>query len=189
LQEKEVTRVGGNQVIKLDVRIIVATHRNLQEEVKLGKFREDLYYRILGLPIHLPPLRERGQDVIILAKHFLDGFAKENQLNKFRITLEAQDKLLSYSYPGNVRELKSVIELAAVMAEENEIKPIDINFNSTRGDEALMLKEMTLEQYTYSIIRMYLNRYDNNVLDIAKRLDIGKSSIYRYLKEMEKNNL
>ena len=189
LQEKEVTRVGGNQVIKLDVRIIVATHRNLQEEVKLGKFREDLYYRILGLPIHLPPLRERGQDVIILAKHFLDGFAKENQLKKFRITLEAQDKLLSYSYPGNVRELKSVIELAAVMAEENEIKPIDINFNSTRGDEALMLKEMTLEQYTYSIIRMYLNRYDNNVLDIAKRLDIGKSSIYRYLKEMEKNNL
>ncbi len=189
LQEKEVTRVGGNQVIKLDVRIIVATHRNLQEEVKQGKFREDLYYRILGLPIHLPPLRERSQDVIILAKHFLDEFSKENQLKKFRITPEAQDKLLSYPYPGNVRELKSVIELAAVMSEENEIKPIDINFNSTRGEEALLLKEMTLEQYTFNIIRMYLNRYDNNVLDVAKRLDIGKSSIYRYLKEMEQNNI
>ena len=105
LQEKEVTRVGGNQVIKLDVRIIVATHKNLQEEVKTGKFREDLYYRILGLPIHLPPLRERGQDTIVLAKHFLDSFSKENQLKKFRITAEAQDKLLAYPFPGNVREL------------------------------------------------------------------------------------
>jgi DNA-binding NtrC family response regulator len=189
LQEKEITRVGGNQVIKLDVRIIVATHRNLQEEVRAGKFREDLYYRILGLPIHLPPLRERGQDVILLAKHFLDSFAKENQLKKFRLSQEAQEKLLSYSFPGNVRELKSVMDLAAVMAEENEIKSIDINFNNTQGEDSLLLREMTLEEYTYRIIRMYLNRYNDNVLEVAAKLGIGKSSIYRYLKEMEKFNL
>ncbi len=189
LQEKEVTRVGGNQVIKLDVRIIVATHKNLQEEVKTGKFREDLYYRILGLPIHLPPLRERGQDTIVLAKHFLDSFSKENQLKKFRITAEAQDKLLAYPFPGNVRELKSVIELAAVMAEDNEIKPVDINFNNSRGDDAFLLNEMTLEEYTYRIIRSYLNKYDDNVLEVAKKLGIGKSSIYRYLKEMDAKNL
>jgi DNA-binding NtrC family response regulator len=189
LQEKEVTRVGGNQVIKLDVRIIVATHKNLQEEVRSGKFREDLYYRILGLPIHLPPLRERGQDVILLAKYFLDEFAKENQLKKFRLTSDAQDKLLSYPFPGNVRELKSVMDLAAVMADESEISASEINFNSTHGEEAMFFKEMTLEEYTYRIIRTYLNRYSDNVLEVASKLGIGKSSIYRYLKEMEKHNL
>jgi DNA-binding NtrC family response regulator len=84
-----------------------------------------------------------------------------------------------------VRELKSVIELAAVMADNNEIQPDNINFNSVAGDEALLLQEMTLQEYNYRIIRNYLNKYDNNVLDVARRLDIGKSSIYRYLKEME----
>jgi DNA-binding NtrC family response regulator len=185
LQEREITRIGGNQLVKVDVRIIVATHRNMQEEVKAGRFREDLYFRILGLPILLPPLRERGQDIIFIAKHFLDQFTKDNQLKKFRISLEAQEKLLQYPFPGNVRELKSVIELAAVMAEETEIKPENINFASILGEDAFMLKEMTLQQYMYRIIRSFLNKYDNNVLEVAKQLDIGKSSIYRYLKEME----
>jgi len=185
LQEKEVTRIGSNQVIKLDVRILVATHRNLQEETKAGKFREDLYYRLLGLPIQLPPLRERGQDVILIAKHYVDQFAKENQLKKFKITAEAQDKLLHYPFPGNVRELRSVIELAVVMASDEEIKAQDISFNNAIGEQTFLLQEMTLQEYLYRIIRNYLNKYDNNVLEVAKKLDIGKSSIYRYLKEME----
>ncbi len=185
LQEKEVVRVGGNQTIKLDVRVLVATHRNLQEEVKAKKFREDLYYRLLGLPIHLPPLRERGQDVILLAKHFLDQFTKENQLPKIKISPEAQAKLMQHAFPGNVRELKSIIDLAAVLTDGDELKAQDITFNSPLSSESMMLKEMTLQEYTYTIIRNYLNKYDNNVLDVAKRLDIGKSSIYRYLKEME----
>jgi DNA-binding NtrC family response regulator len=185
LQEREVTRIGGNQVIKLDIRIIVATHRNLQEEVKAGKFREDLYFRILGLPILLPALRERGQDIILIAKHYLDQFVKENQLKKIKISPEAQEKLLHYPYPGNVRELKSVIELAAVMAEDNEINADNINFTSTLKEDTFLLRETTLEQYMYQIIRSYLNKYDNNVLGVAHRLGIGKSSIYRYLKEME----
>jgi DNA-binding NtrC family response regulator len=185
LQEKELTRIGGNQVIKLDVRVIVATHRNLQEEVRAGRFREDLYYRLLGLPIHLPALRERGQDILLLARHFLDQFAKENDLKKIKLSAEAQDKLLQYPFPGNVRELKSIMELAAVMATENEIQEKDITFTTPLRDDSLMLKEMTLQEYTYRIIRNYLNKYNNNVLDVARRLDIGKSSIYRYLKEME----
>jgi DNA-binding NtrC family response regulator len=185
LQEREVTRIGGNQVVKLDLRIIVATHRNLQEEVKAGRFREDLYFRILGLPIPLPPLRERGQDIILIAKHYLDQFSRENQLKKFKISPEAQEKLLQYPFPGNVRELKSVVELAAVMAENNEITADTINFSSTLREDTFLLKEMTLEGYMYRIIRSYLTKYDNNVLDVAQRLGIGKSSIYRYLKEME----
>ncbi|HMI64857.1 MAG TPA: sigma-54 dependent transcriptional regulator [Cyclobacteriaceae bacterium] len=185
LQEREITRIGGNQVIKIEVRIIVATHRNLQEEVKAGRFREDLYFRILGLPIPLPPLRQRGQDIILIAKYFLDQFTKDNQLKKFKISPEAQEKLLHYPFPGNVRELKSVIELAAVMAEDTEIRPENINFTSILGEDNFMLKEMTLQQYLYKIIRSFLNKNDNNVLEVARQLDIGKSSIYRYLKEME----
>ena len=185
LQEKEITRIGSNQVIKLDVRVIVATHKNLIEETKAGKFREDLYYRLLGLPIQLPPLRDRVQDIILLARYFLDQFSKENQMSKLKITAEAQNKLLKHPFPGNIRELKSVIELAAVMADDNEIQADNINFNSAAGEEAMLLREMTLQEYNYRIIRNYLNKYDNNVLDVARRLDIGKSSIYRYLKEME----
>lgn len=185
LQEKELTRIGGNQVIKLDVRVIVATHRNLLEEVRAGRFREDLYYRLLGLPIHLPALRERGQDILLLARYFLDQFAQENDLKKIKLSVQAQDKLLQYPFPGNVRELKSVIELAAVMATENEIQEKDITFTTPLHDDSVILKEMTLQEYTYRIIRNYLNKYNNNVLEVARKLDIGKSSIYRYLKEME----
>lgn len=184
LQERELSRVGGNEVIKIDVRIIVATHRNLQDEVKAGHFREDLFYRLLGLPIQLPPLRDRGNDVILLAKHFLDQFATENKFKKFKIASDAQEKLLQYPFPGNIRELKSIIELAAVMAQESQITAEDITFANTPRD-SFMLKEMKLQEYVYHIIRNYLNKYDNNVMEVAKRLDIGKSSIYRYLKEMD----
>jgi len=185
LQEKELTRIGGNQIIKLDVRVIVATHRNLQEEVRAGRFREDLYYRLLGLPIHLPPLRERDKDILLLAKHFADHFAKENDLKKLALSHEAQEKLLQYPYPGNVRELKSVIELAAVMCSGTEIQGEDITFTTPIREDTILAKEMTLEEYTYRIIRSYLIKYDDNVLEVARKLNIGKSSIYRYLKEMQ----
>jgi len=185
LQEREVTRIGGNQVIKLDVRIIAATHKDLAEEVKAGRFREDLYYRLLGLPIHLPPLRERGNDVIIIAKHFLDQFTKENQMPRFKISEDAQKKLLQYPFPGNIRELKSIIELAAVMASDQEIRLHDISFNTSTRIESFLYQEMSMQEYMYRIIRHFLNKYDNNVLEVAKRLDVGKSSLYRYLKEME----
>ncbi|MEQ8304737.1 MAG: sigma-54 dependent transcriptional regulator [Cyclobacteriaceae bacterium] len=184
LQEREVTRVGGNQTIKVDVRIIVATHKNLQEEVKAKNFREDLFYRLLGLPIHLPPLRERDKDIILISKYLLDQFCRDNNLPKFKISPQAQEKFFQYTYPGNIRELKSIIELAAVMAENGVINAEDITFSNATKD-AFLLKEMTLQQYMYHIIRNYLDKYDNNVLEVAKKLDIGKSSIYRYLKEME----
>ncbi len=171
--------------IKLDVRVIAATHKDLAEEVKTARFREDLYYRLLGLPIHLPPLRERGNDVILVAKHFLDQFANDNQMRKFKITQEAQEKLLQYPFPGNIRELKSIIELSAVMAEEQEIRPQDISFNSTARMESFLYQEMTMNEFMFRIIRHFLNKYDNNVLEVARKLDIGKSSLYRYLKEME----
>ena len=185
LQEKELSRIGSNEIIKLDVRIIVATNRDLADEVKLGRFREDLYYRLLGLSIHMPPLRERGQDILLLAKSFLDQFIRENQMSLIRITEEAQQKLLSYHYPGNVRELRSIVELSAVLCENGEIREKDISFTSSSSSQSFLSQELTMEEYTYRIIRSFLNRYENNVVEVARRLDVGKSSIYRYLKEME----
>ncbi len=185
IQEKELTRIGGNQVIKINPRIIVATHRNLQEEVKKGNFREDLYYRILGLPIELPPLRERGNDILLLAKHFLNTFCKENGLSTKTISPKAQDKLLSYSFPGNVRELKALMELACVMADDDVVDVHHINFNSSNALNGFLMEETTLAEYNRRIIRYFLNKYNNNVSEAAKKLDIGKSTIYRMIKNNE----
>jgi DNA-binding NtrC family response regulator len=183
IQEREVTRVGGNTIIPIDVRLLVATHKNLADEVKKGNFREDLYYRLLGLPIQLPPLRERDTDILLLAKHFLTTFCGENDLGDLSLGRETQEKLLRYHYPGNIRELKSVIELSAVMSNEDIILPEDINFSSPKSEENFTYQELSLKEYNDRIIDHFLKKYDNNVLKVADVLDIGKSTIYRYLKE------
>ncbi len=185
LQEKELTRVGGNEVIKIDVRVIVATHKDLAEEVRKKNFREDLYYRLLGLPIKVPPLRNRGNDILLLAKFFIDEFCKENKLPKLSISPEAQKKLMKYPFPGNVRELKAVMELSAVMANDDNIEEDSISFNSATSMSDMMLEETTLREYTNRIIKHFLDKYDNNVMLVAKKLDIGKSTIYRMLKNEE----
>ena len=185
LQEREVIRVGGNETVKLDIRLIVATHKNLGEEVKKGNFREDLYYRVIGLPIELPPLRERGNDVLLLAKHFTDEFSKDNKLGSINISSEAKQKLMGYHFPGNIRELKAMMELAAVMCTENEIKADDITYNSTKSDGIFSLEHKTLRQYTCDIIKYYLKKYDDDVMLVADKLDIGKSTIYKMLQQKE----
>lgn len=185
LQEREVIRVGGNESVKLDIRLIVATHKNLAEEVKKGNFREDLYYRVIGLPIDLPPLRDRGNDVLLLAKHFTDEFAKDNKLGTVNISSEAKQKLMGYHFPGNIRELKAIMELAAVMCTDGEIKPDDITFNSTKSGELFTMEQKTLRQYTCDIIKYYLKKYDDDVMLVANKLDIGKSTIYKMLQQKE----
>lgn len=183
IQEREILRVGGTHPTKFDARIIVATHKNLAEEVEMGNFREDLYYRLLGLPIAVPPLRDRGNDLLLLMRHFLNAFAESNNLGKVIVSKEAKEKLLSYSYPGNVRELKAIVELAAVMCEDQMIQPEDINFNSPQKPANFLTKELTLKEYNSKIIHHFLDKYDRDVLQVAKKLDIGKSTIYRMLKE------
>jgi two-component system response regulator AtoC len=185
LQEKEITRIGGNATIKTDIRLIVATNKNIAHEVQKGNFREDLYYRLLGLPIELPPLRYRGNDILILAKHFVDEFCKENQIKKLTITPAAQEKLMKYTYPGNVRELKAIMELACVMTSDDNLDDVDISFNSSATQADFLMEEDTLEGYTKKIIKFYLQKYNNNVLMVAKKLDIGKSTIYRMIKYKE----
>jgi DNA-binding NtrC family response regulator len=185
LQEREITRIGSNTVTKIDVRIVVATHKNLLEEVKNKNFREDLYYRLIGLPIYLPPLRERGNDILILSKHFIDGFCKENKLEKKALSPEAQQKLMQYPFPGNVRELKSVVELAVVMADDELIQPEHITLNTSASIADLLNKEMTLKEFEIQILQHYLDKYDKDVLLVAKKLDVGKSTLYRMIQNGE----
>jgi DNA-binding NtrC family response regulator len=185
LQEKEIIRVGSNEVVKIDVRIIVATHRNLIEMVKAGTFREDLYYRLLGLPITLPPLRERENDVLIIAKHFMHVFCKENGLPVKSFSTEAMTKLKGHAFPGNVRELKSVVELACVMAEGNEIEAEHLNVTSQNIISDFMMKEITLKEFTIKLIQYYLDKYNYDVLKVARKLDVGKSTIYRMIQNKE----
>jgi len=185
LQEREVTRIGSNKNQKVDVRLIVATHKNLADEVRAGNFREDLFYRLLGLPIELPPLRDRGNDTLILARNFIDEFASENGMGKVELSSEAKDFLKTYPFPGNVRELKAVIELASVMCADNIIRESDISFNSSRSMSDFLLEEQTLREYTTKIISHFLEKYQNNVLLVARKLDIGKSTIYRMMKNDE----
>lgn len=185
LQEREITRIGGNAVIPIDVRVIVATHRNLLEEVKEKKFREDLYYRLLGLPIEMPPLRERGNDILVLAKHFLKEFCNDNKIEVKQISPEAFQKLMSYSFPGNVRELKSLIELAAVMSDGASIEEKDLNVEIMGGVSSLLAEENTLREYELKIIKHFMEKYDNDVLMVAKKLDVGKSTIYRMIQNGE----
>jgi DNA-binding NtrC family response regulator len=187
LQEREVVRIGGNEKIKLDIRVLVATHKNIAEEVKNGNFREDLYYRIIGLPIELPPLRDRGNDILILAKHFADDFAKENKMGAVAIAQDAKNRLLSYQFPGNIRELKAIIDLAAVMCDNNEIRADDITFNSTRKGDVFIMENKTLKEHTCEIIKIYIKRNNNDVIATARALDIGKSTIYKMIQAGELN--
>ncbi|MEP6465493.1 MAG: sigma-54 dependent transcriptional regulator [Parafilimonas sp.] len=186
LQEKEITRIGSNEIVKINPRIIVATHRNLLEEIERGNFREDLYYRLLGLPIVLPPLRDRENDILLIAKFFIDQFYKENNQPKKHLSLSAKQKLMMYTFPGNIRELKSIIELGCVMAENEEINEEDlqINFTPIKSNHTRN-GHHTLKEYTLKLIQQYLDEYDYDVLTVAGKLDVGKSTIYRMINSQQ----
>lgn len=185
LQEREVVKIGGNQTTKLDIRILSATHKNLAEEVKKGTFREDLYYRLIGLPIEIPPLRLRGNDILILARHFVDEFCKENKMKTLALSQSAKEKLMSYNFPGNVRELKAIMDLASVLSNGKEITEEDITFSSVRRDDQFTTQEKSLRAYTCDIVSFFLKKYNNDVVEVARRLEIGKSTIYNMIKDKE----
>ena len=185
IQERELVRLGGSETIPLDVRIITATHKNLANLIADGKFRKDLYYRLLGLPIELPPLRERGNDIILLAKFFVDEFCRENDMEQKEISDEAKKLLLSYHFPGNIRELKAVMELACVMTNRSIIKASHLNMNIDDSVQNLLATEKTIDEYNHEIIKHFLNKYNQNVRLVSSRLGVGKSTIYRMLQKKD----
>jgi transcriptional regulator with GAF, ATPase, and Fis domain len=136
LEEKQFERVGGTQTLRVDVRVVAATHRNLKARVAERQFRDDLYFRLSVFPIRIPPLRERTGDVIILARHFADRFCRD--LNKKSLTLSpaAIDELCAYPWPGNVRELQNCIERAAILCEADTIHPRNLNLSRAAAPPA-----------------------------------------------------
>ena len=183
LQEKEIVRIGSNKPVKTDCRIVVATNKNLKEEVRKGKFREDLYYRLLGLPIELPPLRERENDVLILAGFFIGRFCAENKIPLKKLSLASQKKIISHTFPGNVRELKSIVELAVTLSDNDEIEPYDILIDAADSFYEEPAGSLTLRQYEIKIIKSTLKKNNNDIRAAAEILDIGVSTIYRILKD------
>jgi two-component system, NtrC family, response regulator AtoC len=133
----------------------------------------------------LPPLRQRGNDIILLAKYFVNEFCKENGMAAKNITDDAKQLLRTYHYPGNIRELKAVMELACVMTNGETIKPSHLNMSVDENVHNLLSNEKSLEEYNYDIVKHFLNKYNQNVRLVAKKLGIGKSTIYRMLQKKE----
>lgn len=189
LQEREITRLGSNTPVPIDCRIICASNKVLAEEVKLGNFRQDLFYRILGLPIELPELKYRGNDTLLLAKHFAMDYCRANDLDLLEFSDSALHKLKSYSFPGNVRELKSIIDLACVLSENGIIGEDQIMLSEEISVQNIFESELSLKEINEKIIRSLLDKYNSNVRLVADKLQIGKSTIYRLLQEDGENKL
>jgi len=185
IQEKEITRSGAKAPVEIDTRIITATSKDLPEEVRNNNFREDLYYRLLGLPIVLPPLSERENDMVLLADHFLSVFCRDNQLLEKEFSSSARSKLMSHNYPGNVRELNAIVELAAVLSNDTVIEEEHILFSPTHTGLDFFNMDISLREFEIKIIRHFLEKYNNNVVLVAKKLEIGKSKIYNMIKNGE----
>lgn len=183
IQERTVTKLGTNKSRTIDCRIVCATNKDLSLLVQNNLFREDLYYRLIGLPIHLPKLIERDNDILILAKHFVSSYCSLNHLSLMSINEEAKIKLNGYKFPGNIRELKAIMELACVMTDSDQIEAKDIVFSKRQGIDDIVNSTATLKEINEQIILRLLSNNNDNVLQVANQLDIGKSTIYRLLKE------
>jgi DNA-binding NtrC family response regulator len=180
LQEHEFERVGGTDVISVDVRVVAATNRNLEQEVKNGGFREDLYYRLNVVPIELPPLRERKGDIPRLLQHFLERYSRENHKRIEEFSGEAMKMIMEYDWPGNIRELENMVERGVVLSESSRIEAALLPFSndnqgaSTNGAGTLVDK---VAGYEKQLIEETLQACDNNTTKAAKQLGISRSTL------------
>ncbi len=185
LQEGEVTRVGGDQVHAVDVRIVAATHRNLKEAVEKGDFREDLYFRLRVIPIHLAPLKERKEDILPLANYFLERNAREQGQAK-QLSQASQDHLLTHPWPGNVRELENAIERAFVLAISESIEPEDLLLETASKPEGVSLSlQQFLDQQTGEYIQQVLQKTAGRKAEAAALLGVERTTLYRLMKKLD----
>jgi DNA-binding NtrC family response regulator len=180
LQEGEFERVGSSRSRRVDVRILAATNADVRAEVAAGKFREDLFFRLNTVEIHLPPLRERRDDIPALAGHFLKQFAARYRRPVSGFSPDGMRALLAYAWPGNVRELAHAIERATLLAEGDAVTAADLNFRSAT-DAAPKLDEMSLEDVERALITKALARHEGNVSLAAQALGLSRSALYRRL--------
>jgi two-component system response regulator HydG len=190
LQEREITRVGGEEVINVDVRLIAATNKDLLQEIEDGRFREDLFYRLNVVTLNMPPLRERREDVPLLAKHFLEMFSEKNRKTIKGFTPQAMDQLVRYDWPGNVRELMNAAERGVVLASSEYLDekdlPIVLRDEATVGEaplEQAIPGDLPLEEVEKASILKTLELTGGNKSEAARRLGITRRTLHKKLKK------
>jgi two-component system response regulator HydG len=190
LQEREITRVGGDEVIKVDVRVIAATNKDLIREMEAGRFRDDLYYRLNVVTINVPPLRERREDIPLIAQHFLNMFAKKNHKNIKGFTPQVMDRLLKYNWPGNVRELMNAVERGIVLSRSDYLGEgelvLALRDHIVPEDTSLLkisTEEMPLEAVEKEAIMKTLEMAGGNKSEAARRLGITRRTLHIKLKK------
>lgn len=180
LEEKTIVPLGDTKPISVDVRLIAATNKDLMEEVKSGRFREDLYYRLNVIPIVLPPLRQRREDIPLLARFFLQEVCEKENLGEKKFSQKTLELLKSYSWPGNIRELKHVVERAVILSDTYFIKPQHLGLPGAETEKGRSLDELQDEE-----IRRVLKECDGSVTRAAKILGVGRATLYRKLKKYQ----
>ncbi len=202
IEEQAFERVGGNKTIRVDVRIITATNKNLEEEVIAGNFREDLYYRINVYPIKLPPLKDRIKDVPLLVFHFIEILGKKNNKEVLGITKQALELLQAYSWPGNIRELENILERAVLKARGKVLTVEELSHLNVDNEETKIVKEtvfhhtngdpstdniQSMQQVETNALINALKRNQGNITKTAKQLEIGRATLHRKIKEYKIN--
>lgn len=190
LQEQTFERVGGTETRKVDVRVLAATNKNLEEEIVAGRFREDLYFRLNVIPIQVPPLRERGEDVLLLARHFSGQFARQYGEVAKTFTPAAQDALCSHGWPGNVRELRNMMERLAILVESTSVDLADLpavvrggeGGRSLLGNDFPSLK-LGREAFERKFIIKKIREANGNITRAAELLGLDRTSLYRKMKQ------
>lgn len=182
IQEREITKVGSTQAIKIDIRIIAATNKNLQQAVKEGTFREDLFYRLSVVPIHLPPLRERKDDIPLLADYFLKKYNTKRRKSIKGISEHAMKALINYDWPGNVRELENAIERAVVLTDNEFVAPSDLHYYGL-SIEVETFKEKTIVDIEKEHIEKTLKMFNGHKIKTAEALGIDRKTLRLKMKK------
>lgn len=185
LQNREITRLGANTPTSVDIRLLTATNLPLRELANEARFRKDLIYRINTVEVTVPPLRERGEDIILLAEHFLEIYEKKYFKQKFRLADSAKKKLMLYHYPGNVRELQYTIERGVIMADSNVLKAEDITFSPMEQQEesAQSVPTHNLDDLERTAIEQVIEKHNGNISQAAKELGLTRGALYRRLEK------
>ncbi len=184
IENRQVSRIGSNQTIPVDIRLICATNKNLENMVREGLFREDLLYRINTIQVEIPPLRERGNDIIILAEFFLKKFSYKYNKPNLKINNQANEKLMRYSWPGNIRELQHTMEKAVILSEADVLKPDDFylrNISLSENNDTLP----TLDEMERQLIRQALDKNNGNYSAAAEQLGVTRQTLYNKLKKSD----
>ena len=191
IEEQEFTRIGGKEPIKVDVRIITATNKDLKKEVEQGKFREDLFYRFNVIPIYVPSLRERIEDIPLLVSYFLTKFSVENGGREKRISQSAIKLLQSYQWPGNVRELKNLIERLVIMVPSDTIEASDLPSSLLEHSKSIQLSPMELKKarndFERDFIIQTLESCNWNITEASQKLGIERTNLHRKIKQYNIN--